>query len=230
MEKIFQTICDKCKNLYNDDGKRYCFKLPIAVKRYEPYEYLKGSQNPEVLIITINPAGPVGSIHTSTKESLKSFNPIVEYSKFYHWYNKMSPRLFLNWSNMSAQKQVVAETDLYKCHSISVDEKLKANLSENCFPFLEKQLKMHSSTLKVIICNGRIVGDKLKEKFKNNLFNEIVFHKEYNISSQDLIVKNFKLKAKIIFCPFIQSRLKAEKRLAIGSIIEQVISGQDIFL
>lgn len=228
--KDFHVSCDTCKELNKDEQKQYCFRLPKKFEQYYPKDYLKGSQNPMVLIISINPAGPVGTVHNYSKELLEKFNPKNEYKRFYNWYKVMSPKLFANWSNSSTHKQVVAETDLYKCFSPNVNKKLRPSLAENCFPHLYNQLKQLAGNLKVIICNGRNVGNKFIEKFRDSLSNEIIHNSEHKIFSYNFNNTEININTKIIFVPFIQGHLTKNQRSEIGKVIEQVIEAEGINL
>lgn len=230
MDEDYQIICNKCQNLYSEEGKTYCFKLSKNIEKYAPNKYLKGSQNPQVLIVAINPAGPVGTAHSNTLEDLANFNPSNHNVRFYNWYKIMYPSLYANWSKNSQHIQTVAETDLYKCFSPSVNIKLKNKLIENCFPHLEAQLNELAKTLKVIIGNGRDVEKKFKKQFGNYLLNENLINSQNKISIYDLVIDTINLKSKIIFCPFIQGHLTKEKRSEIGQIIKKILEEEDIKL
>ena len=218
---VFETTCCKCK----DYG--YSFSCP------KPNQYIKSSQTPEILIIAINPGGKVGSPHEQTLEQLIKFNPAKDTGNggFYNWYKKTSESLYNNWINAD---NVIAETDLYKCFSEKVDERIKDILSKNCSEYLHQQLEALSGNLKIIICNGRFVEKKMRDYYESFFSEEISHEGDLRITSSRFKIENqigiTKLDTHIIFIPFIAGHLKREQRRNIGIIIEKIIKKKELNL
>lgn len=226
----YKMTCEDCKDLATSGAATYCFKVP-ANSLYLPSDYLKGNQSPEILIIAINPRGDVGSVHEKTKDDLIGFSPLKELGakRFYSKYKGVSEYIFNNWCSADS---IVAETDLYKCFSPNVEEKIKSQLIENCFPYLQKQLISLAQKLKIIICNGFVVSKTIKEKYANHLFDFVKPYDDINFSYCTLkIVDELgfnKLEVVILFIPFLSGRfpLKKEKTEKVKHIIENDILKQ----
>lgn len=207
------TTCDICKDVNTSSDKRYCFKVP-SIGQYKPDEYLKGCQRPEILIIAINPRGPIGSVHEITKEQLSNFKPSGEINarRFYSKYKGISQLIYNNWCS---NESVVAETDLFKCFSPKVDDSVKDQLIKNCFPYLNNQLINLSENLKIIICNGVTVSKKIKQVYKDHLVDFVTPFKDINFQYANFKVKDehgFKnMNAIIIFLPFLSGRFPPTK-------------------
>ncbi len=218
--------CRICEDVYTVGTERYCFKVP-AISTYEPYAYLKGCQTPEILIIAINPRGPIGTVHEKTKDDLINFKPSGEKQaqRFYSKYKGISQSMYNNWDS---NESVVAETDLFKCFSPNVDNNIKDQLIRNCFHYLEGQVKTLSNNLKLIICNGVLVSNTIKKKYKDNLSDLVVPYNDINFSYSNFKIgydDDKSLDAVIVFIPFLSGRfpLKKEKVEKVKYIIENDI-------
>ena len=130
-------FCEKCKHM----------KMVFEAS-FPPEEYIYGFGDSPIWIIGLNPKARTGETkHTQTLDELREeFQIKAPKDSYFLDFKRVSPIVF----DLLGKPGGVAHTDVVKCLADNFPE---FEATENCSPFLKRQIVKHRP--KLLICNGR---------------------------------------------------------------------------
>ena len=137
--------CNKCQN----------FGLCFDKTNYSPVESIEGNKKAPIWIIGLNPKKPdEEKIEKYRNQSKKDLS--MQFKGDFHSYFKDFKKVYTKiYEGLISGN--VAHTDLVKCWSPKWDSKNSREIIKNCLPYLGEQIKEHSDTLKMILCNDNFI-------------------------------------------------------------------------
>ena len=147
---------------------RKCEKYGLSfLRHYKPTEYAEGNPESDIWLIGLNPKGDRSTKDKRTTSQLRAYFMQDAIDSTFESFIGVSERLYMR---MRSAGKGVCHTDLFKCYSEGSVWKVREEwvnnvreICENCSEHLSAQIDRHSSSIKMILCNGTKVVSAVKK-------------------------------------------------------------------